>query len=103
MPAVVFTPKASWKEVQCPVPYCRAFRWGELSVIVGEEPGIGWHLSVAHPRRYPTWDEIKAARYDHVPDAVTMVMCLPPREEYVNVHRNCFHLHEAPGDWAVLR
>jgi hypothetical protein len=24
----------------------------------------------------------------------TMVMFLPPREQYVNIHKNCFHLHQ---------
>lgn len=75
---------------------------GVLSVIVSQDPHerfvdcYQWHLSIAHPSRYPTWDEIAQARYDLVPDDVTMVMLLPPRREYVNVHKNCFHLHEAP-------
>lgn len=53
-----------------------------------------WHLSISHPMRYPKWDEIAAARYDLVPDHLTMAMLLPPRDEYVNLHKNCFHLHE---------
>jgi hypothetical protein len=51
-------------------------------------------MSIAHPLRYPTWDEIKEARYRFVPDNVTMAMLLPQRAEYVNIHHNCFHLHE---------
>ena len=77
----------------------RAFLLGECSVIVAREPaGRGgeylWHLSIAHPERYPSWDEIHDARYRLVPDSVTMGMLLPPRAEYVNVHPNCFHLWE---------
>ena len=81
-----------FQHAQIPL-YCRGFRAGKLTVFVGEEP-IGWHLSVTHPSRYPTWDEIHAARYDLVPNDVTMAMILPPKEEYVNLHSNCFHLHE---------
>jgi hypothetical protein len=75
----------------------RSFTLGDCSVLVASEPAAGdgshlWHLSIAHPDRYPTWDEIHDARYRLVPDAVTMAMFLPPRDEYVNVHPNCFHL-----------
>lgn len=74
-------------------PHCRAYKFGDCTVFAGKEP-IGWHLSISHPTRYPTWDEIKEARYYFCPDEVTMGMLLPPKSEYVNVHPNCFHLHE---------
>jgi hypothetical protein len=79
---------------------------GHLTVLAGREPehpgGPKWHLSISHrtseatpqPGRYPTWDEIKEARYRFVPDGVTMAMLLPPKAEYVNVHETCFHLWE---------
>lgn len=76
--------------------YLRIYSLGECSVIVTKEFGT-WHLSVAHPRRYPTWDEIAEARYRVVPDAVTMALVLPPRAEYVNLHENCFQLTEVAG------
>jgi hypothetical protein len=72
---------------------------GVLTVIVAEEPQ-GWHLSISHRdhrgrySRYPKWDEIADARYAHVPDELTMVMVLPPPEEYVALHDTTFHLHE---------
>lgn len=69
-----------------------------LRVIVAWEPGNGWHLSISHPTRYPTWEEIRDARYELLPDACTMGMLLPPKAEYVNLHPNCFHLHEVPDD-----
>lgn len=50
-----------------------------LRVIVAWEVGHGWHLSISHPSRYPTWDEIRDARYDLVPDGCTLAMLLPPR------------------------
>jgi hypothetical protein len=70
------------------------------SVLVAVESGR-WHLSIAHPDRYPTWDEIREARYALVPNHVTMAMLLPPRQEYVNIHPHCFHLWEVRD--AILR
>jgi len=65
-----------------------------LLAIRAWHPGVGWHLSLSHPTRYPTWNEIRDARYALLPDNCTMAMLLPPKGEYVNMHPNCFHLHE---------
>ena len=74
---------------------------GDCTVFVAREPAgpngsLLWHLSISHPRRYPTWDEIKTARYELLPSDVTMAMLLPPPDEYVNVaaQDNVFHLWE---------
>jgi len=100
---------ASYIQVPAPafLPATRAYRKGELTILVGLEGG-SWHLSISHPERYPTWDEIKTARYDLVPHHLTMAMLLPPPDEYVNVHLNCFHLHqllpqELPGATGLVR
>lgn len=71
----------------------RCFKFGECHVIVGHEPA-GWHLSISHETRYPTWDEIRDARYALCPDDITMSMLLPPKGEYTNLHERCFHLWE---------
>ncbi len=71
---------------------CFAYRMGELSILVAKELGHGWHVSIAHPDRYPTWDEIVHIRYTLLPDEVTMAMLLPPKAEYINIHTNCFQL-----------
>jgi hypothetical protein len=78
---------------------------GVLAVIVGDEVGIGWHLSISHrsnhrpPRlvRYPTWDEVAEARERFLPADLTFAMVLPPLEEFVNVHHTTFHLHQVAG------
>lgn len=84
-----------WEEYPCPVPIPngRAFQLGSIKALVSNDGGK-WHISVSHPMRYPKWDEIAKARYDLVPNDAFMVMILPPREEYVNLHKNCFHLWE---------
>ena len=88
-------------EIRSPVSGCHAYRFGRCFVIVGKEEDR-WHLSISHPARYPTWDEIKEARYRFVPDNVTMAMILPPKDEYVNLHENCFHLHEIEGEKRII-
>lgn len=84
--------------------YVRAYELGECSVLVTKEGG-SWHVSIAHPRRYPTWDEVAEARYRLVPDDVTLAMLLPPRELYVNLHKNCFQMIqvEETGDYGFRR
>lgn len=66
---------------------------GGLTAIVSRDDGM-WHVSVSHPSRYPTWDEMASARERFTPDHVTMAMVLPPRSEYVNLHNTCLHLWE---------
>ncbi len=65
----------------------------DLSVIKTRDGGR-WHLSIAHPYRYPSWNEIHEARYRFLPPDMYVAMILPPRELYVNLHPNAFHLWE---------
>lgn len=51
-------------------------------------------VSISHPSRYPGWEEIKDARYSLLPAGLNFAMMLPPLNEYVNIHQNCFHLWE---------
>lgn len=87
----------NWTKIAPPphLPHCQAYmeREHRLAVFVGIEEGY-WHLSISHPERYPSWDEIKEARYEFLPHSLHIAMILPPPSEYVNIHSNCFHLHE---------
>lgn len=71
----------------------RAFIYGETTILLAKEMGK-WHISISHPQRDPTWEEIKHVRYELVPGNATMAMILPPKSEYVNLHVHCFHLWE---------
>jgi hypothetical protein len=84
-----------WAEIPCavPIPGIKAYQRGSIRALVSKDDG-SWHISVSHPHRYPKWDEIRQARYDLIPNDVFMVMILPPKEEYVNINENCFHLWE---------
>jgi hypothetical protein len=59
---------------------------------VPENARMLWHLSISHPDRYPTWDEVADARYEFCPASITMAMLLPPPERYLNLHEHVFHL-----------
>ena len=78
-------------------PGTKAYRRGLFTIMVSDEEG-GWHMSIAHPTRYPTWNEIKKARYALLPPEITMAQLLPPKNVYVNLHSNCFHLWEIKDD-----
>jgi len=71
---------------------------GPLTVLLSIDDG-DWHLSISHPSRYPTWNEIHDARYTFIPNKFTMAMILPPMEEYVNIHTNTFHLWQIKGEF----
>ena len=75
------------------------FGKGECRVILSREPRPNdgskrWHLSISCANRYPTWEEIKDARFSLLPLALTFAQILPPPSEYVNIYSNCFHLWE---------
>lgn len=75
-------------------PYIKVYRMGKLSIIVGLSPQDGFHVSISHPSRYPSWDEIVHIRYSLLPNGLTMALLLPPIAEYINLHPNCFQLNQ---------
>jgi hypothetical protein len=97
---------SDYDEIPSPIPGSKAYRRGECAIMVarniyGKKETFGslrWHLSISCAKRYPTWDEIRDARYALLPENCTMAMILPPKGEYVNLHPNCFHLHEIVED-----
>lgn len=86
-------------------PDTRGFTMGRCTVLLSHDERGGYHLSIAHPTRYPTWDEIAYVRYELIPNDVPMVMWLPPKEEYINIHSFCLQMTEPRcsdcGDKAV--
>jgi hypothetical protein len=76
-----------------------AYRFGECNVLLSgpkERAIIGWHFSISHQSRNPTWEEQRDFRYkSDIPPDIYMVSILPPKSEYVNIHPFCFHWHEA--------
>lgn len=75
---------------------------GDVRILVSQDPteeGYLWHMSVSHPDRYPSWDEIMDAREQLLPMDRTFVQILPGDAdgEYVNVHEHCLHIWEYPS------
>lgn len=71
------------------------YSWGDAKAVVSKEEDL-WHVSVSLPRRYPTWEELKSAWYELVPNAenIAGAIILPRARDYVNLHPNCFHIYE---------
>lgn len=81
---------------------CKVVHFGyhdRCFVIVTDEPheyGMVRHASIAHPWRYPTWDEIVSVRDRFFGPQTECVMFVPRRSEYVNLQPNAFHLWGDP-------
>lgn len=78
-------------------PGTRLYSMGQCTIMVSPplDPSWGWHMSISHPTRYPTWDEVAKARYALLPQDVNFEMPLPRTEDYVSIHDNCFHVWES--------
>lgn len=61
--------------------------------------GVLRHASISHPRRHPTWDEITVMRKTLFLEDEDVMMVLPRKELYVNLHPHCFHLWQMPFRW----
>ena len=84
--------------------------WGMpngVQIIVSREPKgrngeYLWHMSVSHSQRYPTWDEIKTARYALLPADICCAMFLPQPEFYVDLPTitpsKVFHVYEVDDE-----
>jgi len=90
------TPR-KYRLIKSPVPHAQAFALGNGITIFRSHENGSWHLSIAHPKRNPSWKELHDIRYDLVPEDAYMALILPPRREYVNLHEHCFHLWEVHG------
>lgn len=76
-------------------PFFWAYRMGELriSASIDSHPDTEWrHVAVSHADRYPTWDELVEVRYRFFSEDAEVLQYLPAKNEYVNLHPNCFHL-----------
>jgi len=61
-----------------------AFDFGECLVLLSLDGGR-WHISISHPHRHPSWDEIKTVRYRLGGPDLVFAMVLPEVDRYVNV------------------
>lgn len=54
------------------------------------------HISLSRPNKYPEWDEMRDFIYacGLFDDKRDVCMFIPPKNQYVNVHNNCFHFYQ---------
>ncbi len=77
------------------------YKRGVCKILISPPFGkLGWHMSISCADRDPLWDEIRDAWYDLVPNAGERngAMFFPPEEEYVNLDKRCFPIHEVSLD-----
>jgi hypothetical protein len=94
--------RPKWKEITDHRyrPNWKIYAWGQIRAVVSLEDDDLWHMSVSHPTRPPTLEEIRAAWYELVPDAgwITGALTFPPGAEYAPNYENCFHICELADD-----
>ena len=92
------------KIIKCPVPGAIAYEGPNgIHVIESIDDTPKWgklkHVSISRPDCYPTWDEILSVKLKLFGDRIDAMMIIPKREDYINIHENCFHLWETPESW----
>lgn len=95
-PDLVVAHMATMREHGIPAGMVKGLRiatMGKCRIIVAQEQGR-WHLSISHPWRLPTWDEINAARDAMIPADVWLCQPMPPKAFWINLHAYCLHLWE---------
>ena len=58
------------------------------------------HISISHPDRYPTWEELLEIKNELLGD-IDAMMVMPKKLDYVNLAKNCFHIWETPTEWNI--
>jgi len=68
------------------------FIWKGKHIFVNLEEGK-WHLS-ASCNHVIGYYELKELRYTFLPNSIYAAQIFPPREEFINIHENCYHLYQ---------
>lgn len=87
------------EELRRKMPNGRGFRMGELQILF--EPVQGpphAHLSVAHPSRYPTWEEILRARTAPGGPSPNLWAWVPKPEAEDKMNSRTIHLYALPPE-----
>lgn len=65
-----------------------------IESVAKEQDHRRWlHVSLAHPRRLPTWEEVKMVKSIWIGDDKDAFQVLPRQSKYVNIHPFCLHLY----------
>ncbi len=61
-------------------------------IYINKENGL-WHLMVGANHTVEYY-ELKEIRYKFMPNGMDVAQIFPPREKFVNIANNCFHLFQ---------
>lgn len=71
------------------------------SVCMEADEKLWLHVSLAHTKRMPNYDEIKMVKELFIGRNKYAAMVFPPEEHFVNVHRTCLHLWHCLEGWPL--
>lgn len=81
----------------------KAFTRGKVSAILTiDGPKQLVHLCVFCDKRLPAWEEVDKARYELVPDEITLALYFPPPSERARMVMNAFHLLEVRSEPRII-
>lgn len=75
-----------------------------LRVIVSDEQtphGLLMHVSMSHPHHLPSWETVRLVRDAFFGDDIDVMLLLPQRADYVNLHPFVLHLWQTPTTWGL--
>lgn len=82
-------------------PGTKTYQMGRCRIFMSPPlAGQGWHMSIANPKRMPTWDEVAHAWYTLTEgeNIQFAVMALPTKTDYNSYHAFCLHVYESRTD-----
>jgi hypothetical protein len=69
------------------------FKLTVISSVCYEKDGKLWlHVSLAHHKRMPSYDEIKLVKEHFIGKDKYAMLVFPPEDKFVNLHPFCLHL-----------
>lgn len=71
------------------------------SVCIEEDMKPWLHVSLAHQKRLPSYDEVKLVKEHFIGTDKYAAMVFPPQEKFVNIHSYCLHLWHCLEGWPL--
>lgn len=71
------------------------------SVCIEDDLKPWLHVSLAHQKRMPNYEEIKMVKEMFIGRDRYAVMVFPPADKFVNIHKTCLHLWHCLEEWPL--
>lgn len=76
------------------LPSTQTYTMGKVRILVGNHDQLGYHMTVLHPDRFPTLDEVFKARWELIPAAARMVLHVPSQSVLEGAANTSYQLQE---------